>query len=157
ERGVRLIQPVRRKKGERPEKSRVEEASWEGVDMALFELLRQRRRQLSDERGVKPYLIFGDATLRELARVRPSSLEKMHLIYGVGDTKLRDFGQQFLKLILDHASQNNLPFDEPSAPPLQTEQTRTAEFKMTVKHERLFALFRERSVIEDVMHQTNLK
>jgi ATP-dependent DNA helicase RecQ len=157
ERGVRLIQPVRRKKGERPEKSKADLSSWEGVDKGLFELLRQRRRDLAAERGVPPYVIFSDTTLRDLARQRPSSLEKMRLIYGIGDAKLKDFGQTFLTLITDYARQHLLPFDETPLPPAQTEQTRAAEFKMTAKHERLFELFREGLVIEDVMHQTNLK
>jgi ATP-dependent DNA helicase RecQ len=157
ERGVRLIQLARRKKGERPEKSKADLASWEGVDKGLFELLRQRRRDLAAQRNVPPYVVFSDTTLRDLARQRPSSLEKMRLIYGIGDAKLKDFGQTFLTLLTDYARQHELPFDEAAAPPAQTEATRTAEFKMTVKHERLFELFRQRLVIEDVMHQTNLK
>ena len=112
ERTVRLIQMARRQKGERPEKSKAEEISWEGVDKGLFELLRQRRRELATERNVPSYVIFSDTTLRDLARVRPSTLEKMRHIYGIGDNKLRDFGQTFLKLITDYAQQHQLPLDQ---------------------------------------------
>src|SRR5262249_47267930 len=96
-RTVRLMQPVRRKKGEQAPKSKADTVSWEGVDEELFEVLRGQRKLLAEERQVPPYIIFGDATLRELARVRPSTLEKMRLVYGVGEAKLRDFGERFLR------------------------------------------------------------
>ena len=154
---VRLVQLARRKKGERPEKSKAEEVSWEGVDKGLFEQLRQRRRELAAERAVPPYVIFSDTTLRDLARVRPSTLEKMRLIYGVGDNKLRDFGQTFLKIITDYAQQHQLPVDEKQQQPKQTEQLRTTEFKLTTRHAHIFYLFRQQLVVEDVMQRTNLK
>lgn len=81
-----------RSKGRR---SKAEAVSWEGVDRELFEYLRTVRLNLAAARGVPPYLIFGDATLRELARVRPSSVEQMAHVYGIGEVKLRDFGQVF--------------------------------------------------------------
>lgn len=82
-----------------PKKTRSSQAaavSWEGVDRELFDALRVLRREMATERGVPPYVIFSDATLRELARIRPSSMVRMHMIYGIGETKLRDFGQLFL-------------------------------------------------------------
>ena len=118
-REVRLIRPVRRKKGERVEKSAAAEVSWEGVDPGLFEALRQLRSQLAQERGEKPYMIFSDAVLRELARVRPSTPERMRHISGVGDVKLRDFAGRFLPLIASHCRENSLPMDvavRPAAP-----------------------------------------
>ena len=125
-------------KGEKPGKSKADETSWEGVDRDLFEILRQKRRALAIERGVPPYVIFSDTTLRDLARVRPSTLEKMRYIYGIGDNKLRDFGQLFLALILEYAEEQQVTLDEKIAPPRQPEHTRTNEFKMTPRHERLF-------------------
>jgi ATP-dependent DNA helicase RecQ len=127
------------------------------VDKGLFEVLRQRRRDLAAARAVPSYVIFSDTTLRELSRVRPSTLDKMRLIYGIGDNKLRDFGQTFLDLITDYVRQHQLSLDQRQAPPAQTEATRTAEFKMTPKHAHIFDLFRQQLVVEDVMHQMNLK
>ncbi|HWG43444.1 MAG TPA: DNA helicase RecQ [Gemmataceae bacterium] len=111
QRQVRLVQMARRKKGEAPEKSKVEATSWEGVDRELFEALRRLRRQLAGERQVSPFIIFTDSTLRELARVHPSTLDRMRLVPGVGDKRLRDFGTLFLTLIADHCRLHNLPFD----------------------------------------------
>jgi ATP-dependent DNA helicase RecQ len=111
QRQVRLVQLVRRKKGEKPEKTKVETISWEGVDRELFEAFRRLRRDLARDRQVSPFIIFEDRSLRELARIRPSTLERMRLIPGVGDKRLRDFGALFLALIADHGKTRGLSFD----------------------------------------------
>ncbi|HEY7423420.1 MAG TPA: DNA helicase RecQ [Gemmataceae bacterium] len=111
QRAVRLVQLVRRKKGEKPEKSRVETTSWESVDRELFEALRRLRRDLARDRQVSPFIVFTDNTLRELARTRPSTLERMRLVPGVGDKRLRDFGERFLTVIADQCRQRGLAQD----------------------------------------------
>jgi ATP-dependent DNA helicase RecQ len=70
--------------------------SWNGVDRDLFESLRGLRREIARERAVPPYIIFGDATLRELARHRPTTLEAFRRMRGVGDRKLADLGERFV-------------------------------------------------------------
>jgi ATP-dependent DNA helicase RecQ len=116
QRAVRLLQPVRKKKNERPARSRADVASWEDVDHGLFEELRLLRRKLADQRQVQPYMVFGDATLRELARIRPSTLDGMRRIYGVGQTKLADFGTLFLQVVLDFCREHRLETDLSSSP-----------------------------------------
>ncbi len=95
QRQVQLVDPeqgsVRR--------TRAAEESWEGVDRDLFEHLRALRRRLAAERGVPAYVIFGDATLRELARLRPTALGAMAAVRGVGDKKLADLGPVFTDAI----------------------------------------------------------
>ena len=73
--------------------------SWEGVDRDLFDHLRQLRRELAEARGVPPYIIFNDATLRDLARRRPTSLDAFAGTYGVGERKLHDLGPAFVEHI----------------------------------------------------------
>ncbi|MBX9723041.1 MAG: RecQ family ATP-dependent DNA helicase, partial [Candidatus Obscuribacterales bacterium] len=97
---VRLTQPVQRKRGEKTKTSKADKASWEGVNRDIFEELRNLRRDLATERRVPPYVIFSDATLRELARIRPRTLSEMRQIHGIGDVKLKDFGDKFLQLVL---------------------------------------------------------
>jgi ATP-dependent DNA helicase RecQ len=153
ERPVRLVQPVRRKKGERPVKSKAAEVSWEGVDAGLFEALRVLRRTIAVERAVPPYVVFSDATLRELARLRPSTQQRMRSVYGVGETKLRDFGDRFLELIRSYSSGHGLSLDQVSTPaprtppPAGTERSRPAVVGLA------FALFRSGASIEDAMQQ----
>jgi ATP-dependent DNA helicase RecQ len=69
------------------------------VDRALFERLRALRRELARERGVPPYVIFHDTTLREMARIKPDSLASLRQVYGVGDRKAAELGEQFLSAI----------------------------------------------------------
>jgi ATP-dependent DNA helicase RecQ len=102
QRQVRLLQLVRRKRGEKVEKSRAETVSWEGVDRELFEALRGLRRELAIAIGKPPYVVFNDDTLRELARQRPKTLEAMRGIRGIGEAKLRDYGERFLRALLQH-------------------------------------------------------
>jgi len=67
-------------------------------DRDLFEALRTWRREEAQERGVPPYIIFSDRTLRELARVRPSSLYELRGVYGIGDAKLEAFGEKVVRV-----------------------------------------------------------
>jgi ATP-dependent DNA helicase RecQ len=91
----------------RPEKARAagrtgaDAGSWEGVDRALFDVLRGVRLEIARERGVPPYVIFHDTTLREMARVKPQSLEDLRHVYGVGERKAADLGPRFLSAIRD--------------------------------------------------------
>ena len=154
QRYVRLMQPIRRKKGEKAQQSRAEVTSWEGVDEELFERLRGMRRQLAEERQVPPYIIFSDATLRELARVRPSSLEKMRLVYGIGDAKLRDFGERFLQAIEESCRDRGLTRDQPPAAPTRTPATLKSSTRSNPTRDLAFDLFRQQAAVDDVMHQT---
>jgi ATP-dependent DNA helicase RecQ len=153
ERTVRLVQPVRRQSGERPQKSKAAEVSWEGVDSGLFEALRVLRRTFAVERAVPPYVIFSDATLRELAKTRPSTLERMRAVYGVGEMKLHDFGQRFLEVIHSYSSAHGLPLDQGATPTPRRQLPRESERSRPAAVGLAFALFRSGSVIEDVMHQ----
>ena len=65
-------------------------------DQDLWETLRQCRRELAEEAGVPPYVIFHDATLKEMLHRRPTSTEEMLAIHGVGQAKLERYGAAFL-------------------------------------------------------------
>ena len=65
-------------------------------DEALFDRLRHLRRKLADERGVPAYIIFSDVSLREMARTFPTNSTEFRRVPGVGEQKLKDFGDAFL-------------------------------------------------------------
>jgi ATP-dependent DNA helicase RecQ len=73
-------------------------------DEALFEMLRALRRSMAEERGIPPYLIFSDASLREMARERPTTEEAFLGIKGVGLRKLQELGPRFLAYIRQQGS-----------------------------------------------------
>ncbi len=68
-------------------------------DRELFETLRALRKRLADEAGVPPYVIFGDATLAEMAAYLPEDRQALLDINGVGKLKLRRYGDEFLEEI----------------------------------------------------------
>lgn len=70
-------------------------------DIPLFQALKSCRRRLADEFGVPPYVIFHDATLKEMAADRPRTKHDMLSISGVGDAKLDRYGDEFLDVLLD--------------------------------------------------------
>jgi ATP-dependent DNA helicase RecQ len=82
-----------------PRRARVEAETWQDVDHDLFERLRALRLELARARGVPPYVIFHDTTLRDMARLKPTSLEALRSVYGVGERKAQDLGEVFLRVI----------------------------------------------------------
>ena len=73
-----------------------DEAELTGAAAEAYERLRKLRAQMAAKRGVPPYVIFSNRTLREMATVRPSGLNAMGELYGVGARKLEEFGPAFL-------------------------------------------------------------
>jgi ATP-dependent DNA helicase RecQ len=71
---------------------------------ALFEHLRALRKRLADENGLPPYVVFHDATLREMAARRPLTLNQFAELPGVGRAKLERYGDQFIAVVRDHAT-----------------------------------------------------
>ena len=75
-------------------------------DEVLFDRLRQLRKKLADERDVPAYIIFSDVALRQMARNYPASESEFARISGVGEKKLREFGEIFLGEIAAHLQSN---------------------------------------------------
>ena len=102
-----------------PAKHRIGEIA---CDEVLFGKLRELRKQLADERGVPPYIVFSDVSLRQMARFYPATDKEFSRISGVGDRKLREFGAVFLGEIAAYLQSNprqifaDDSFAEPAAP-----------------------------------------
>ena len=97
--GVTLARQRRPVSDRLPRRSRIETESWQDVDRDLFERLRALRLEIARSRGVPPYVIFHDTTLREMARVKPDSVEALRHVYGVGARKAEDLGEAFIAVI----------------------------------------------------------
>lgn len=68
----------------------------------LFEHLRQHRKRLAEEAGLRPYLIFPDTVLIDLANLRPTTLGEFGNVKGVGEAKLKKYGLSFLQVIAEY-------------------------------------------------------
>ena len=101
ETAVRLRQPIAPAKRVEQKRRFASVDESKPFDRSLFDVLRQWRRAEAEERGVPPYVIFSDRTLREIARARPATLVELREVYGVGDAKLEAFGSAVLGVVSD--------------------------------------------------------
>jgi ATP-dependent DNA helicase RecQ len=139
----RLLKPAERA----TKRSRADTISWEGVDRGLFERLRAFRREQAETQGLPPFVVFSDATLRDLARRRPSTLEGVGAASGIGEQKLNQYGEALVALVVDYCRAGDVAMDvevSPSAEP--------AVVVSTVKDAkgRAYELFLEGKAIEEV-------
>ena len=92
------------------------------ADDDLFDLLRQLRKRIADKEKVPPYVVFADSTLRELSQKCPQDEAALRQIKGIGELKLKRYGEEFLRLIRENTAQaaapaNTAPAEEPVRKP----------------------------------------
>ncbi|HEY7760759.1 MAG TPA: DNA helicase RecQ [Burkholderiales bacterium] len=95
---LRRARPKRQRKGRRAEQ-RAATLVAQGLDVDLVEALRALRRELAGAQRVPPYVIFHDATLHELARVRPRTEPELYLVSGIGANRVQRYGQKLLEVL----------------------------------------------------------
>jgi len=125
---------------------------WGGVDREIFEALRAWRRDVAASRGVAPFVIFGDRTLRDLAAVRPSSLESLRAISGIGEVRLREHGPDLLRIIDAMCAARGLERDVALAPRPPKERSRSP--RVNVAKAESIRLLQEGLTLEEVMERT---
>jgi len=101
----RLLKPAEKLR------KRVAEDSWEGVDRGLFDTLRALRRRIAGTRSVPAYVVFGDASLRDMARRRPCAVDGFLEVTGVGQAKARQYGDEFVATISEYCLSHALDQD----------------------------------------------
>jgi ATP-dependent DNA helicase RecQ len=101
---LRRDAPRRRRDVERPDRQRPEAAAAGPEAQSLFEALRSWRSSEARTQSVPPYVIFHDTVLREIAAVRPESLDELGQIKGVGASKLQRYGAPVLSVLLGTAA-----------------------------------------------------
>jgi ATP-dependent DNA helicase RecQ len=90
---IAIVKPSAKRSAGRPDNP---------IGNPLFEALRAKRRALAENVGVPPYVIFHDATLREMALTRPADIHALGRISGVGARKLEAYGAEFLSVIAQY-------------------------------------------------------
>ena len=103
---IDIVRVLEKKKGQPLPKE-----SYAPYDSQLFDLLRSLRKQIADEHGLPPYVVFSDRTLHDMAANFPRTAETMLTVSGVGEVKLERYGRQFLRLIDRYCSDH---FDQKS-------------------------------------------
>jgi ATP-dependent DNA helicase RecQ len=109
----RLLQASSRAKSKKPGDGhpRASVSDDAPFDAGLFEHLRKLRREIADAKDLPPFLVFGDVTLRDLARRRPTTAEGFRAIHGVGERKAEEYAGRFLDAIRDYCSTHQLETD----------------------------------------------
>jgi ATP-dependent DNA helicase RecQ len=97
-----VLQEAERVKREGKKKEELE------YNHALFAILRQKRKEMADEAGVPPYIIFSDRTLTEMAAYYPQSTASLLNISGVGQVKLHQYGDAFLEVTKAYSEKHGL-------------------------------------------------
>ncbi|TWT31022.1 ATP-dependent DNA helicase RecQ [Posidoniimonas corsicana] len=121
---------------------------WEGVDRKLFEKLRTLRGEQAAERGVPAYIVFGDTALRDMARLRPATLDAFSNVKGVGAKKLEDFGKLFVDAIADYCRANDVAPADP-APTVAARYAASEDDSPSLPAVAAFRHFREGLSIEE--------
>ena len=103
-RGEQSLELARPRVRERDRKRPRATATEGPYDETLFEQLRALRKRLAETQGVPPYIIFGDASLIQMARDKPRDAEALLAVSGVGQTKFERYGQDFLEAITEYCA-----------------------------------------------------
>ena len=122
-------------------------------DHDLFQKLRELRKRTADTKGVPPYQVFGDRTLHQMAYYYPQSRDAFSRISGVGQAKLEEYGESFLRVIRDYAVLNQL-HERPIPQSARRERRSARALSQTYTQTR--DLLREGLSIEDVAIQRGL-
>ena len=120
-------------------------------DENLFEQLREKRKELADERGIPPYTIFPDTTLMELSYYYPQDADSMIHIYGVGSVKLKKYGDTFMNIIRTYCQENNI---EERRQPLKRRAKKSSK---TAKHVRISEAFNDGQSIAHLAEEYGVK
>jgi ATP-dependent DNA helicase RecQ len=117
-------------------------------DETLFQELRQLRKELALAEGLPPYVIFSDATLKELCRFVPHSEQEMLEVKGIGERRMEQYGEQFLKILAQ--------YEQSQAIPVQTKKPLLQEKQDTPSHLISYEAFEQGSSLNDIAKDRDL-
>ncbi len=126
--------------------------SWEDVDRELFDRLREERRVLAEEAGVPAFIVMSDATLRDLARRRPTREETLLAVHGIGQKKAADYGARLMSVISEWCQSHQQTTDIAMARTVVSRQDNTKTNKNALE---AFSLFEQGLSVVEVAAQLN--
>ncbi|MCF8069862.1 MAG: DNA helicase RecQ [Desulfobacterales bacterium] len=122
-------------------------------DKILFDELRKLRKEIADDAGVPPYVIFPDKTLMEMAAYFPRQLNSLRNIHGIGEQKLKKYGFIFLEIICNYCEENGI--EENPKPVRQKQKSQ----KMTGKRRHIVIgeAYSAGQPIDEIMSEYKIK
>ena len=124
----------------------------EDYDRTLFEQLRVLRKTMADREGVPPYVIFHDTSLKEMSTHYPQNVSDLLMISGMGERKLRRYGDAFLREIVNYCKLHNI---EPkplrhNRPESLIKQPKTSTVQMTL------GLYKQRLTMHEIAKKRDM-
>jgi len=101
-RGVHTIDLKKERLSVQKAKAKRKETFFDDYDVEMYDRLRELRREIASEKGIPPYIVFSDKTLKDLSVKQPESKEAMLEVHGIGEVKFERYGKQFLQLMLEN-------------------------------------------------------
>lgn len=147
----RLLQPTKKRAASSSTTARTSKEE-QPYDVGLFEFLRTLRRQLAEDRGIPPFMVFGDVTLRDLSRRRPTTDVAFREVHGVGDRKAAEYGEVFRAAIAEYCTAQHLPTEvdvPPESVPMAPQEPRDPSERSAVQC-TADAYFRDGMTVEQV-------
>ncbi|MHB8063711.1 MAG: RecQ family ATP-dependent DNA helicase, partial [Ruminiclostridium sp.] len=126
------------------------------VDNGLFDILRAIRKRIADQQNVPPFVVFSDATLKDMCKKYPTSEEDMLRVSGVGAFKLEKYGAEFISAIKSYIDQSKLEIDEQV--PIKSKTGHVAKTDKPKIDTRLatFELYRNGQSIDEIAAERGL-
>jgi hypothetical protein len=122
----------------------------------LYQQLRELRDTICSKKDLPIYIVAGSATLDEMARYIPQTLTELRKISGFGDAKIKQYGQQFLDLIIEYSSANHLSsLIHEKAPKREKKESGEKKQKIDTKAES-FRLYKEGKMFEEIAKERKL-
>ncbi len=146
EREVQLARP----KKQVAAKTRTAELDWEGVDRGLFDRLREWRRGIATQRGIPPFTIMHDTTLMELARARPTTLEALRFIPGMGEKRTADLGGQLTAMISAYCQEKGVAADQGPKAIIKPASAKSPAKSQSATRQAAFLMFAQGRTVEEV-------
>lgn len=91
-----------------PRAKKIDGIDYSKCDNKLFEILRTLRKEIADKEGMPPYIVFSDVSLKQMSILYPRDYESLRRINGVGEVKLKKYGDLFLEKIRDYLNYNGM-------------------------------------------------
>lgn len=123
------------------------------ADNELLDRLKQLRKAISQEESVPPFMIFPDATLKELSEYMPTKEEDLLKIKGIGERKAEVYGERFIKSITEYMDEKGIDFNNMD----NYEGTKSNKESKIKTHVLSYNLYKEGKSIKEIADERNLK
>lgn len=153
------IPVARRTKRTDDSKERINQTNLTSEEAMLMNRLKTIRKQLADEQSVPPYVVFSDASLRQMSREKPQTSKEFLQISGVGSRKLVQYGDIFTQNIQDFCRENDIEVEESSEDTFQQVEDNSISQNpaITTTQEITYQLYLKGMSLSDISLERNIR